>query len=86
MDPEKNQLSENSSPPAAFFRRERNKGFLQALSYAAVIVLLLLGIHRLELIAGFNSSLPRTEGHGYRHHRLTVKEREKLFLYVRRPL
>jgi len=87
MDSEKNQRP----PTAALLRRERRKRFrVQALSCTAVAFLLLLLIHHFGhdiSIAGFNSlSLPRTEGRKYGHHHPTMKEREKLFLYVRRLL
>jgi hypothetical protein len=99
MDPEKNQLSIKSPPisgsplakESAFFRRERlKKRFLKVLLYAAGAVVL-LALHSLAqhdiLTANFDlSSSQQMESNKHGRPRLTIKEREKLFLYVHRPL
>jgi hypothetical protein len=96
MDPEKNQLSIKSPPISgsfltkepAFFRRERlKKRFIKVLLYATGAVVL-LALHSLAqhdiLTANFDSQ--QMEGNKHGRPRLTIKEREKLFLYVHRPL
>jgi hypothetical protein len=94
MDPEKNQLS-MKSPPAVLLvteptrsRREKHwKGFLRVFFHVTGAIALLLGFHRLVQHGTFTEnfdtlSLQQIEGGKHRHHRLTMKERENMFLYV----
>lgn len=90
MDPEKNEFSTKSplvpSVPTELtcFRRERlKKRFLNVLLYVSSAFILLAVFHTLALhekVENPSSFLHAEDGkHG---HRLTMKEREELFLYV----
>jgi hypothetical protein len=93
MDPEKNQLSTKSSPaillvkPTRFRREKHGKEFLRVFCQVTGAIALLLGFHCLVQHGTFTTnldtpSLQQIEGGQHRHHRLTMKEREKMFLYV----
>jgi hypothetical protein len=85
MDPEKNQLSTNSSPPAIHSPRLK-KRLLKVFLYTASAVGFLLAFHSLaqhdRLTANSDSPLQQVQDDKHGRHRLTMKMREQLFLYV----